>query len=380
MTAHRTLILNPDQDAAEGLALNPEKVVLPGRVVHVDVHGADGDAVADIGNRIASVVSGTNGGWIRVEDRIRATGIEVNQRVKGWVPGTIGPDVVEDAVIKDTVTSANGHFAVAFGIPGEANARSKVFVVGVPHPGYRVDPCRRDATRVQDIAVQVGELCKDVMHFTWRSVTVPTNAEVQRQPRGQLPIILNEPIPIVIGIVTVGVGLCARCWVDRGLLIVRIVPGKIGIGLTGYACDRPVGLKRPVACSGDDRAGWTSCAGAARVNRREFAEFVSSGQAQIPVAVQNAILVAASELQGVPSGSPGEVVGDPPAVLSEPNDLAAFRVPAQIGSETSTSLVINGDKRKSVYCSFPFCADVVVTIVRYGHFIEEPGAKGVCFS
>ncbi len=111
MAAQRSLVLGTQEQAAEEFAFHTEVEVLTGGIVHVDVHSADGDPSPrnwDARRQIGGVVRRANGRGIRVKDGISASRrVEIKQRVERRVPGPVRPDVVEDAVIEDTVTASS---------------------------------------------------------------------------------------------------------------------------------------------------------------------------------------------------------------------------------------------------------------------------------
>src|SRR5438132_7982426 len=116
MAAQRALVLRAEEQSAKELPFHTQVEVLAGRIVHVNVHSADRHALPWIGNRAVRtgrVIPCANGGRTRVEDGVAGVSIEVDQGIKGRVPGAVGPDVVEDTVIEDAVTAADRHFAFA---------------------------------------------------------------------------------------------------------------------------------------------------------------------------------------------------------------------------------------------------------------------------
>src|SRR5260221_14640071 len=109
MTAQESLVIGSEEEATQELALHSQIVVLARGVSHVLVHGAHGDALPRVRNRIAGVVSTANATRIGIENRIRAAGIEVQQGVKWRGPSATLPDVFQNAVVVDTKAPPNRH-------------------------------------------------------------------------------------------------------------------------------------------------------------------------------------------------------------------------------------------------------------------------------
>ena len=153
MTAQRPLVFRAQEQAAEELSLHAQVKVLARRIVHVDVHGANGDSLSRMGDRVRGVIGSADACRTRIEDSIASVSIKIDQRVERWVPSTVGPDVVEDAVIEDAVAAADGHLAFPLRIPGKTDARTKVMVLCVPHPAHRIHSRRANAGGIRsDIA------------------------------------------------------------------------------------------------------------------------------------------------------------------------------------------------------------------------------------
>src|SRR6266480_2096436 len=138
MPTHLSLVTRPQQQATEELTLDAEVIVLAGRVFHVHVHGADRNALPWTGDGVAWIVCSADGRGIGVEDGIASIRLEINQGVERRVPSAIGPDVVEYAVIVDTVATADGHLSITEHVPGKAEAWPEVMILRVPHPADRI--------------------------------------------------------------------------------------------------------------------------------------------------------------------------------------------------------------------------------------------------
>src|SRR5205807_4324897 len=99
MTAHRPLILRTQEQAAKELALHAQVEVLAGGIVHIHVHGADGNPLPRVRNWTiwtGRVVPRADRGGIRVKNGVAEIRLEVDQRVKWGIPGAVRPDIVED--------------------------------------------------------------------------------------------------------------------------------------------------------------------------------------------------------------------------------------------------------------------------------------------
>src|SRR5215472_11879421 len=224
MAPKSALVVRPQQDRAREFSLNPEVEVLAGRVAHMLIHGAKtgtfsgASGACSVWNLSAGtirVVGNANRRRTGVVDLIRACGVKVDQGIERWVPRPIRPDVVEDAVVGDSVAATNRHFVVAHRVKGKTNARRVVMVLGGPHFAYGTDPQSGEAARLKVITTEeVGELREDVVGFSRSAVTIPADAQIQGESRCQLPIVLRKPVPVVVGEVTIGVSVCASRRVD----------------------------------------------------------------------------------------------------------------------------------------------------------------------
>src|SRR5882724_10093992 len=133
-------------------------------------------------NRIGGIVRRADRGGVRVKNRVSQICFEIDQRIERRIPCSVRPDVVEDAVIVDSVAAAYGSLAVSKNIPGKTNAWPEIFVPGRPHPVYLADPKACETSGVRDVATHVGELRNDVVGFAGRSVAIPTKAKIQSEP------------------------------------------------------------------------------------------------------------------------------------------------------------------------------------------------------
>ena len=129
----------------------------------------------------------------------------------------------------------------------------------------------------------------------------------------------------MVGVVAVCAGFGSRGRVNRGLLEVRVIPGKIRVGFIKDIRDGAVGLQGLIAkwrnyCA--DRAG--RALATAILDPCQFSELVVARDPQIPVAVENAGLCAPAELERVPSLGPSQAIGQTPAVLCKPLNLASL--------------------------------------------------------
>src|SRR5215472_1450446 len=151
MAAHRTLVTCPQEQPAKELAFHAEKVVLAGGIFHVYVHSAHGHALPWIRNGpiwAVGVVRSADGGRIAVKDGITSVGLEIEQGIEWGIPSPVGPDVVENAVVVDTIAAANGHFSLAERIPGKTDTRAKIMIVRIPHATNGTDPRSGDTSGI----------------------------------------------------------------------------------------------------------------------------------------------------------------------------------------------------------------------------------------
>ena len=336
MTPHGALVARPEEEPAKELALNAQVIVLRGRVFHILVHGAKGHCLAarirrgtrGIGNRTAGaagVIARPDGIGVRVIDGVGPRGVEVDQSIERRIPRAVRPDVIEDAVVQNAVTTANGHPALPRWIPCKSNARRVVVVPGGPHPGNRIHSQGIEAGRVQNVATEVRELGNNSINFSWRAVTLPTNAQIESQVLSDLPVVLHKPIVVVVVIMPISICMCARSGIDGGFLKIRVVAGEVSLSAIQKAGDSAVWLPgisvTGIRFRSDHKAS-------AWIDRSELAEFVLSRQAQIPVAIEDAVRPAAAKFEGMPAYRPTKVVRDAPTVLDEADDLAALIVSA----------------------------------------------------
>src|ERR1700756_1223997 len=128
MRCMRAHVIHLERDVRCDSALYPEIPVLAGRVLQiwieqrhhlvlsVDERQARGRTVRE-GNRLRSICSRES--------------IEYGL-LKGRIPASIAKDVVEYAIVEDSIGSANRCLAIPVGVPGESNSRLNVReVVGV---------------------------------------------------------------------------------------------------------------------------------------------------------------------------------------------------------------------------------------------------------
>src|SRR6266850_5364655 len=186
----------------------------------------------------------------------------------------------------------------------------------------------------------------------------------------------------MIGVVTIGTRLCTTSWIDRSLLEIGIVFQKVTVRYILDIRDSAVRLLDTVACRRDQ--GAARC-GNARigteirlrwgVHAHDFAEFVLSRKAEVPIPVQNSVLPSATELERVPALRNRQIVRRLPAVLDK-----ALNLPALVGAELDRSesfvLHIKIDIRSCVG-SLAFDKGIVVPVVRDSKFIRDARAEGM---
>src|SRR5207253_11439958 len=91
------------------------------------------------GRQIGGVVPGADGCRIRVKDGVSTScRVEIKQGVERRVPRAIRPNIVENAIVEDTVTAADGHLAFPLRIPGKTDAWTKIMVLRLPHAADRI--------------------------------------------------------------------------------------------------------------------------------------------------------------------------------------------------------------------------------------------------
>src|SRR6266446_9576943 len=84
--------------------------------------------------RNARIVCRTERGRVREKRSIADVGFEIGEAIEGRIPGTIGPDLIENAVVVDAVATADGHLALPSRIPSETDSRGVIVIAGRPHP------------------------------------------------------------------------------------------------------------------------------------------------------------------------------------------------------------------------------------------------------
>ncbi len=254
MAAELSLVAGAQEQAAEELVFQAKVEILAGGIFHVPVHGADGDPfprVRDGAVRTAGVVRSADGRRIGVKNGIAKIRLEVNQSVERGVPSAVGPDVVEDAIVVDAVAAAHRRLPASKRIPGKTDARSKVMISRFPHAADRTDARVGDTSAVKDTAASVAEVCKlrqDTVSFARSAKPLPAKSEVEGQPRGDIPVVLNERGVVVVGVVAVSVCLVGggNAGVYGCLLKIGVIAREIGVALVGDTSDRAVGLQRAV--------------------------------------------------------------------------------------------------------------------------------------
>ena len=159
----------------------------------------------------------------------------------------------------------------------------------------------------------------------------------------------------MVGVMAVGIGLRTGSRTHRPFLKVWIVSREVGITLTLNVRNRAIWLQGAVRGGRDDVSrSIYSC---------EFAEFVLSGKAQIPVAVENAVLSAAAKFERMTSDGPRQVVLKLPAILGKADDLTTLGVASQLKRQASTILVIDQNIGKRIRYAVAFLRHVKVAIM-----------------
>src|SRR5690242_17526081 len=188
--------------------------------------------VGDGPARACGVVPRPDRGGTRGEDCITSVRAEIEESIKRRVPSAIGPDVVENAIVENTVTATDGHLAFTLRVPSEADTGTEVMVLRLPHPAHwRRDRCLNAGSVMCPIAaIKVRKLRDNPMSFARRTVAIPPKPQIKRQLASCLPVILNKPRIIVRHVVAISVGLGAGGRINGGFLKVWIIGCKIRIG------------------------------------------------------------------------------------------------------------------------------------------------------
>src|SRR5882762_4459422 len=138
---------------------------------------------------------------------------EANHGIIRRVLDGVEGHVAEVTFVADRVTSAKGGFTVAEDIPGKANARSKVAVVGLPEdatiPGQfnsSVANLIENGSARTHNEVGVERWIGIVLH----AVVLPAETRVERETGYDLPGILYIPRPVVVAVVAVEGWCCDR--------------------------------------------------------------------------------------------------------------------------------------------------------------------------
>src|SRR5258708_4037590 len=155
----------------------------------------------------------------------------------------------------------------------------------------------------------------------------------------------------MVGVVPVGVGLCSICRIDRRFLVIGIVTCQIRIGVVVSAPlrDAAVWLQSLVARWINDRTSRTGRTHTRAVlGRSEFSELVKAREPKIPIAVKDAVLCTATNLDGMAPFGNGQAVCQSPTVLGESLDLAAFIRTAEVVTETASIAIVDDNRRSCV--------------------------------
>ena len=120
------------------------------------------------------------------------------------------------------------------GIPGDADARGKIVLVGLPELADAADGCRSHRFR-QAVARAQNNVVLQAMDFAGSAENAVTQAEIHGEMRSDFPIVLNESGPLRPAIVTRRIGeLAEGCVVgaaDRGRDEVGIVVCEVELAV-----------------------------------------------------------------------------------------------------------------------------------------------------
>src|SRR5256885_15174011 len=114
------------------------------------------------------------------------------------------------------------------------------------------------------------------------------------------------------------------------------------------------------------------------VDAHEFAELVLSGQAEVPISVEDSVLASAAKFERVSAFCNREIVGGSPAIVDEALTLPAL-VRTELNWSESLDLHINIDIRSCVG-RFSFNKSVVVAVVRDRKFVDDTRVEGMCLN
>src|SRR5215469_747386 len=198
MTPPRPLLLGAQEQAAKEFTFHTEIIVLPRGIVHVDVHGADGHTLPWIGNRAiraAGVVRCSDRCWIRIKNCITDVRLEVDQGIKWRVPRAVGPDVVEDAVVEDSITTSHRHLTLTLRVPSKADTGAKVMVLRIPHAAggsHTRVPYTIVCIRGEVAPTEVEELRDNPVSLARGAKALPAKPQIKGQVAGNLPIVLRK--------------------------------------------------------------------------------------------------------------------------------------------------------------------------------------------
>ena len=161
-------------------------------------------------------------------------------------------------------------------------------VLRIPHALHRSDPRRCDRSRIG--SGEIRELREDVVRFGRRAIALPSQAKVQRQAPANLPVIIDEQVEVFHDVVAIGVTRRACGGIDGKLRIVGKIILEIAVRVVADVADGAIRVQ-----SAHIRRLGAECVG----------EVILPGGAQVPVAVQDAVLPAAAEFERMLAFRPG---------------------------------------------------------------------------
>src|SRR2546429_8107685 len=147
---------------------------------------------------------------MRVKDGVSTScRVKIKQGVERRVPRAIRPNIVENAIVEDTVTAADGHLAFPLRIPGKTDAWTKIMVLRLPHAADRIYSRSPNTGPVRgDIApAQVSKLRDNPVNLARCAKTFPAKPQVDGQAACDFPVILSEHGVVMSGVVAVNTGV-----------------------------------------------------------------------------------------------------------------------------------------------------------------------------
>ena len=116
-----------------------------------------------------------------------------------------------------------------------------------------------------------------------------------------------------------------------------------------------------------------------RADRGQLPKLVIAGEAQVPVAVKDTVVAAATEFQSVASHHPSQIVLQRPTVLNEPNNLASFEGAKGIAKATFR-FIVNDNVGSRLFGRVAFGRRVEEPVVGEVHFVRNARVECMRFN